>query len=54
MIRLPSWRGPAWAMAVLDLLLVALAWWVAFWLRFNLEIPPEFEELAQYARCRSL
>jgi len=26
--------------------LVLLAWWAAFWLRFNLDIPPEFEALA--------
>ena len=30
----------------IDLLLVALAWWVAFWLRFNLDIPAEFALLA--------
>lgn len=29
-----------------DLALVGLAWAAAFWLRFNLEIPPEFVELA--------
>lgn len=29
-----------------DLALVAVAWWVAFWLRFNLELPSEFVELA--------
>ena len=29
-----------------DLLLVLLAWWAAFWLRFNLEIPDEFAALA--------
>lgn len=30
----------------IDLLLVALAWWAAFWLRFNLDIPAEFALLA--------
>ena len=30
----------------IDLLLVALAWWAAFWLRFNLDIPAEFAVLA--------
>ena len=27
----------------LDLALVLLAWQGAFWLRFNLEIPPDFQ-----------
>ena len=27
---------------LIDLLLVGLAWWAAFWLRFNLDIPVEF------------
>ena len=31
---------------LIDLLLVGLAWWVAFWLRFNLDIPAGFVELA--------
>ena len=31
---------------VIDLLLVGLAWWAAFWLRFNLDIPAEFTRLA--------
>lgn len=31
---------------LIDLLLVGLAWWAAFWLRFNLDVPPEFAVLA--------
>ena len=34
---------PFW---VIDLALVCLAWWAAFWLRFNFDIPPDFETLA--------
>jgi len=30
----------------IDLVLVCLAWWIAFWLRFNFEIPEEFEAMA--------
>ena len=30
----------------LDLLLTAAAWWTAFWLRFNLEIPDEYQGIA--------
>ena len=29
-----------------DLLLVVLAWGIAFWLRFNLDVPEEFRALA--------
>jgi len=28
---------------VLDMVLVALGWWLAFWLRFNLDTPDEFQ-----------
>ncbi len=31
---------------VIDALLVALAWWLAFWLRFNLYVPNEFVSMA--------
>lgn len=34
---------------VVDLLLVLLAWWTAFWLRFNLDIPADFVSLALVA-----
>ena len=30
----------------IDVLLVSLAWWIAFWLRFNFEIPEDFEAMA--------
>lgn len=33
--------------AAADLLLVALAWWLTFWFRFNLDIPQDFETLMQ-------
>ena len=31
---------------VIDLLLVLLAWGIAFWLRFNLDVPADFQSLA--------
>ena len=34
---------PFW---LIDLMLVCFAWWCAFWLRFNFDIPQEFEALA--------
>ena len=38
-----SLRSKRW---LVDGPLIVLAWWAAFWLRFNLDIPPEFEALA--------
>ena len=32
--------------SILDALLILLSWWIAFWIRFNLEIPADFEALA--------
>ena len=32
---------------LVDICLVFLAWWIAFWLRFNLDIPSEFVEIAR-------
>jgi FlaA1/EpsC-like NDP-sugar epimerase len=34
---------PFW---LIDLCLVYVAWWLAFWLRFNFEIPADFEAMA--------
>ena len=30
----------------IDIVLVSVAWWIAFWLRFNFESPDDFEALA--------
>lgn len=38
-------RG-ALSLLALDLALALVAWWGAFWLRFNFDIPPEFARLA--------
>lgn len=32
--------------SIADAVLVAFAWWLSFWLRFNLDIPDEFAQLA--------
>ena len=37
---------PIFALLAIDLALVLAAWWLAFWLRFNLELPEEFVLLA--------
>ncbi|MDP2264428.1 MAG: nucleoside-diphosphate sugar epimerase/dehydratase [Hydrogenophaga sp.] len=34
-----------WLQMPIDLCLVALAWWLAFWLRFNLDTPDEFLQI---------
>jgi FlaA1/EpsC-like NDP-sugar epimerase len=36
----------ALSLLALDVALGLVAWWAAFWLRFNLDIPPEFARLA--------
>ena len=33
---------------LLDLIVVTASWWLAFWLRFNLDIPPEFQSLVAH------
>ena len=38
----------------LDLLLVLLAWWAAFWLRFNLDIPDEYLRVALHGSVLAL
>jgi FlaA1/EpsC-like NDP-sugar epimerase len=40
------WFKTASLHVLIDLALVAVAWWLSFWLRFNLELPQEYEELA--------
>ena len=34
-----------WLQLPVDLALVAIAWWLAFWLRFNLDTPDEFQAM---------
>lgn len=41
-------RG-ALSLLALDVALGLAAWWAAFWLRFNLDVPPEFVRLARDA-----
>jgi FlaA1/EpsC-like NDP-sugar epimerase len=40
------WSRDGLALMALDLSLVFIAWWAAFWLRFNLDVPEEFLQLA--------
>jgi FlaA1/EpsC-like NDP-sugar epimerase len=40
------WRKAFLPFWLTDLLLVSLAWWAAFWLRFNFETPDEFVTLS--------
>ncbi len=42
-------RREAFSLLVLDVLLVLVAWCLAFWLRFNLDVPPEFVDLALHS-----
>lgn len=37
------WSRQALLAALLDLSFVAIAWWLAFWLRFNLDTPDDFQ-----------
>ena len=41
--------GSTLVLLVIDLLLVALAWAIAFWLRFNLDVPGEYTSLAVFS-----
>ena len=43
------WTRARLLLLAIDLALVLVAWWSAFWLRFNLEIPEGFEQLAWMA-----
>jgi len=43
------WYKHALLAVFLDLALVATAWWLAFWLRFNLDIPPEYQSMMALA-----
>jgi FlaA1/EpsC-like NDP-sugar epimerase len=45
-MRLKIWGVLRWSSyTTLDLALIAIAWWAAFWLRFNLDVPEEFTGL---------
>jgi FlaA1/EpsC-like NDP-sugar epimerase len=40
-----DWLDNRWVQLLLDVILVALAWWLAFWLRFNFALPGEHETM---------
>ena len=39
------WSRQALFAALIDLCLVSLSWWLAFWLRFNFDMPDEFVDM---------
>jgi FlaA1/EpsC-like NDP-sugar epimerase len=43
------WSKRGAALWTVDVALVLAAWWAAFWLRFNLDVPAEFSRLAAVA-----
>lgn len=44
-MKLASRLSARWLQLPIDLALVALAWWLAFWLRFNLDTPDAFQAM---------
>ena len=48
------WHRKSLTLLALDLAMVGTAWAAAFWLRFNLDVPPEFRRLAWSAAPVSL
>jgi FlaA1/EpsC-like NDP-sugar epimerase len=41
----PHFERSRWLQLPIDLALVATGWWLAFWLRFNLDTPDEFQTM---------
>ena len=39
------WSRQALLASFIDLALIAIAWWLAFWLRFNLDTPDDFQAM---------
>ena len=39
------WSKKSLLALALDLLIIAISWWLAFWLRFNLDTPDEFQTM---------